>query len=55
MSFHSRFSRYGHEHLLLPELGEDAAAELHTLQGLLGDLHLAVDNVQPALNLLQLL
>ena len=41
--------------LLFPELGEDSAAELHPLEGLLGYLHLAVDDVQAALDLLQLL
>jgi hypothetical protein len=41
--------------LLFPELGEDATAEFHSLQRLLGYLHLAVNDVQPALYLLQLL
>ncbi len=41
--------------LLFPELGEDAAAEFHSLQRLLGYLHLAVNDVQSALYLLQLL
>jgi hypothetical protein len=41
--------------LLFPELGEDATAEFHSLQRLLGYLHLAVNDVQSALYLLQLL
>jgi hypothetical protein len=41
--------------LLFPELGEDAATEFHSLQRLLGYLHLAVNDVQAALYLLQLL
>jgi hypothetical protein len=41
--------------LLFPELGEDATAEFHPLQRLLGYLHLAVNDVQSALYLLQLL
>ena len=41
--------------LLFPELGEDATAEFHSLQRLLGYLHLAVNDVQAALYLLQLL
>jgi hypothetical protein len=41
--------------LLFPELGEDATAEFHSLQRLLSYLHLAVNDVQSALYLLQLL
>ncbi len=41
--------------LLFPEFWEDSAAQLHSLERLLRDLHVGVDRVHAALHLLQLL